>query len=82
MKGVRLLLGNGKSIYAKDNFFDIAPILLFLRIWEDPNQVLTEINRVVKSKGRFVLFYLRWNLARGLFRFLTFVIQGIVPKAL
>ncbi len=82
ISGVQLLLGDGKKIPVENDFFDVISTSLSLHHWDDPVHVLTEIYRVTRPGGKFVLFDFHRTAPKRWFNFLKFITKHIVPKAL
>jgi ubiquinone/menaquinone biosynthesis C-methylase UbiE len=82
ISGVHLLLGDGKKSPVENNFFNVISTSLSLHHWDNPEEVLTEIYRIIKPGGRFILFDLHRAASKRWFNFLKFLTRRIVPKAL
>jgi len=80
--GIELILGDGIKIPVEEGYFDVVSTSLSLHHWKDPTQILSEINRVIKPGGRFILFDFQRTASTRWFRFLRFITKRIVPKAL
>jgi ubiquinone/menaquinone biosynthesis C-methylase UbiE len=80
--GIELILGNGIKIPVEDEYFDVVYTSLSLHHWENPTRILSEIKRVIRFEGRFILFDFQRNASKIWFNFLTFITKRIVPKAL
>lgn len=80
--GIHLILGDGEKIPSEKDFFDVVSTSLSLHHWEHPIQIFTEIYRVVKPGGKFILFDFHRMAAKRWFKFFQFITKRIVPRAL
>lgn len=75
-------LGDAQSIPFADESLDLVVSTLSLHHWSSPPAVLSEIQRVLKPGGAFMIFDLRRDLAAPFYLIFWAATQFIVPAAL
>jgi ubiquinone/menaquinone biosynthesis C-methylase UbiE len=79
---VKFRQGAADQIPCADASLDLVVSTLSLHHWSDPVAALTEIGRVLRPDGAFLIFDLRRDLAFPVWSLIYFATHVVVPRAL
>ena len=79
---VDLRYGDAVEIPLPDNTIDLVVSTLSLHHWNSPIDVFSEIKRVLRPGGSYLIFDLRRDMAAPFWIFIWFVTNVVVPQAL
>lgn len=81
-KKIEFKIGSAADFPFSDNSIDFIISTLSLHHWQEPTKALSEIFRVLKQNGIFLIFDFRRDARKFFYGLLKFVTKVVVPKVL